>query len=75
MRLFDLIEEQRTSCRLRDGQAEQADLPEFAAEQQAKAFLRLILRHIEAEEFVVASQVAREGDGEFRFTDASWTEE
>ena len=37
--------------------------------------MRLILRHIEAEELIFAREVAGEGDGEFRFANASRTEE
>ena len=74
MRLLDFVEKQCAGRRLRDGESEQTDFAEFAAEQQAEAFLRLILRHIEAEEFVIAREVAGEGNGEFCFSNAGWTE-
>ena len=71
---LDFVEEQRAGWRLSNGKAEQADFAEFASEKQAEAVLRLILRHIEAEEFVVASQIACEGDGEFCFANAGRAE-
>jgi hypothetical protein len=34
--------------------------------------LRLILRHIEAEEFFIAREVSGEGDSQFCFSNAGW---
>ena len=75
MCFLDFVEEQCSRRRLRYGQAEQTDFAEFAAKQQAEAVMRLILRHIEAKEFVLAHEVASKGDGEFRFPDTGRTEE
>ena len=54
--------------------AKQADVAKRAAEQQTETFLRLILGHIEAEQLVVAEQVAGERERQFRFADTGRAE-
>src|SRR6516225_3924056 len=57
MRLFNLIEKQCARCGLRACHSEEANFTDSTAEQNAQTFLRLILRHVEAEQFVIAEQI------------------
>ena len=63
MRLFDFVAEQR------------AALTELPAQQQPDALLRLILRHIEAEQVIQIHDKLGERNRHFRFPDAGRAEE
>jgi hypothetical protein len=54
MRLLDFIEQQCAGGGLGERYTEKSDLANTSAEQHAKTFLRLILGHIESEQFVFA---------------------
>lgn len=75
VRLFDFVEQQRAVRGSFDDAPEHSGFVRRRAEQQAKGFLRLVFGHVEAEQPVIARQIAGEDHDGFRFSDAGRPEQ
>ena len=73
--LFAFIEKDGTFAQVLHGLAERSFFALFSAEEDGEAVLRLIFRHVEAEQVFRAEKAACECEGEFRFSDTGGAEE
>src|SRR6266498_3424377 len=75
MRLLDFVEQERSHSRFLVRHSQRAPFTKLRPQKQAERFLGLVLRHIEAKEFVSAEKKLGEGDCDFGFSDTCWAEE
>ena len=75
MSFFHLVEKKCTTRSFVEGPPEHPGISRGTSQEKTNRGLILELRHIEAVEMIRAAQIIREGDGDFGFADAGWTDE
>ena len=75
MRLLDFVEQERPHSRFLVRHSQRAPFAKLCPQKQAERFLGLVLRHVEAKEFLSAEKKLGEGNGDFRLADTCWAEE